>query len=160
MRTKGLIKKFYYNYRNIINFNKNIIISAIITAITDIAIVVAASSIFQTNNFLISLSSLIADFIIFNSILLFLLYADSKKQQQKEMKPLIRTELKTLLPKLFVTLGVSEISYLITKFASTYIFLSHVDLTSSQISITTTVVAWVVYLATANFMLKKTKMFS
>jgi hypothetical protein len=160
MRTKGLIKKFYYNYRNIINFNKNIIISAIITAITDIAIVVAASSIFQTNNFLISLSSLIADFIIFNSILLFLLYADSKKQQQKEMKPLIRTELKTLLPKLFVTLGVSEISYLITKFASTYIFLSHVDLTSSQISITTTVVAWVVYLATANIMLKKTKMFS
>jgi hypothetical protein len=160
MRTKGLIKNFYYNYRNIINFNKNIIISAIITAITDIAIVVAASSIFQTNNFLISLSSLIADFIIFNSILLFLLYADSKKQQQKEMKPLIRTELKTLLPKLFVTLGVSEISYLITKFASTYIFLSHVDLTSSQISITTTVVAWVVYLATANIMLKKTKMFS
>ena len=160
MRTKGLIRNFYYNYRNVIDFNKNIIISAIITAITDIAIVVAASSIFQTNNFFISLSSLIADFIIFNSILLFLLYADNKKRQQENMKPPNRTEMNTLLAKLVATLGISEISYLTTKFISTYIFLSHVDLTSSQISITTTVVAWVVYLATANIMLKKTKMFS
>ncbi|HEU5120202.1 MAG TPA: hypothetical protein VFT71_04370 [Candidatus Nitrosocosmicus sp.] len=160
MRTKGLIRNFYYNYRNVIDFNKNIIISAIITAITDIAIVVAASSIFQTNNFFISLSSLIADFIIFNSILLFLLYADSKKRQQQNMKPPSRTEMKTLLAKLVATLGISEISYLTTKFVSTYVFLSNVDLTSSQISITTTVVAWVVYLATANIMLKKTNLFS
>ena len=160
MRTIGLIKNFYYNYRNVIDFNKNIIFSAIITAITDIAIVVAASSIFQTNNFFISLSSLIADFIIFNSILLFLLYVDNKKQQKKHMKPTSRTELKTLLAKLVATLGISEIGYLTTKFISTYVFLSHVDLTSSQISITTTVVSWVVYLATANVMLKKTRMFS
>lgn len=160
MRTLGLIKNFYYNYRNVIDFNKNIIISAIVTAVTDIAIVVAASSIFHANNFLISLSSLIADFIIFNSLLLFLLYADNKRRKQKNMKPSSRTELKILLRKLVATLGISEISYLTTKFFSTYIFLSHIDFTSAQISITTTAVAWIVYLATANIMFKKTNLFS
>jgi hypothetical protein len=98
MRTKWLITNFYHNYRNIIDFNKNIIISAIITALCDIVIVMAASSIFHTNNFLISLTSLVADFSIFNSFLLFLLYSDNKrlllKPKQGDLAPSNKSELK------------------------------------------------------------------
>jgi len=84
----------------------------------------------------------------------------ARNDKEKNIKPPSRTETKTLLAKLVAKLSISEISYLTTKFVSTYIFLSHVDLTSSQISITTTNIEWVVHLANANIMLKKTKMFS
>lgn len=164
MRTKWLITNFYHNHRNIVDFNKNIIISAIITALCDIVIVMAASSIFHTNNFLISLTSLVADFSIFNSFLLFLLYSDNKrlllKPKQGDLAPSNKSELKTLVLKLLATLGLSEISYLTIKFISTYFLLAYIDLTSSQLSISTTILAWITYLVTANIMLKKTDMFS
>ena len=38
-----------------------------------------------------------------------------------------RTELKTLVAKLIAALGLSEISYLTTKFISTYILLADID---------------------------------
>lgn len=92
MRTKGLIvTNFYNNYRNIINCNKNIIISAIVTALFEIAVVIAASPLFHINNFLISLSTRVADFFLFKSILLFSLYSDSKRlqgQQQRYLEPI------------------------------------------------------------------------
>ena len=145
MRTKWLITNFYHNYRNIIDFNKNIIISAIITALCDIVIVMAASS-------------------IFHSFLLFLLYSDNKrlllKPKQGDLAPSNKSELKTLVLKLLATLGLSEISYLTIKFISTYFLLAYIDLTSSQLSISTTILAWITYLVTANIMLKKTDMFS
>ena len=81
------------------------------------------------------------------------------KDDKKNMKLLNRTELKMWLVKLVSTLDISEIGYLATKFLSTYIFLTHIDLTSPQISITTTIVAGIVYLAAANIMLKRTKFF-
>ena len=94
MRTKGLIViNFYNNYRNFNNCNKNIMISAIVTALFEIAFVIAASPLFHTNNFLISLSTLVANFFLFRSILLFLLYSDSKRlqgqqQQQRYLEPI------------------------------------------------------------------------
>jgi hypothetical protein len=65
-----------------------------------------------------------------------------------------------LVLKLLATLGLSEISYLTIKFISTYFLLAYIDLTSSQLSISTTILAWITYLVTANIMLKKTDMFS
>ncbi|HKR74912.1 MAG TPA: hypothetical protein VJR94_12470 [Candidatus Nitrosocosmicus sp.] len=62
--------------------------------------------------------------------------------------------MKTLVVKLIATLDLSEISYLITEFVSTYILLGY------KISISTTIVAWMAYLVVANIMLKKSKMFS
>ncbi len=160
MRTKDLIKDFYYNYKNIIDFNKNIIFSAIITAICDVAIVVVASFMFQNNSFLISLISSIADFIIFNSIFLFLLLNTNRKKQQYYSSPLNRSQMKILVAKLVTLLGFAEISYLVTKFFSTHIFLEYINLTSSQVSVTTTILSWLVYLSIANIMAKKTKFYS
>ena len=60
------IRKSYSKYRDIISFNKNIIIAAIITAIADVFIVNYASVLYPTNYLMISIISLVADFAIFN----------------------------------------------------------------------------------------------
>ncbi|WP_148687486.1 hypothetical protein [Candidatus Nitrosocosmicus hydrocola] len=50
----GLITRFYDDYRYIFCFNKNINISAIVTpALPGIVIVLVASTVFHSNNFLI-----------------------------------------------------------------------------------------------------------
>ena len=60
------IKTFYYKYRNIILFNKNLILAGIIAAVADIFIVNYASSIFVSNYLIISGISLVGDFLIYN----------------------------------------------------------------------------------------------
>ncbi|HYF99020.1 MAG TPA: hypothetical protein VD815_02920, partial [Candidatus Saccharimonadales bacterium] len=86
MSIECLIKDFYIKYRNVIHYNKNLAISAIITAIADIAIVTLSASIFNENYLLISSISLVADFIVFNSIFVVLLYKDNilKKERLRQ----------------------------------------------------------------------------
>ena len=151
MDVSYLIKDFYIRYRNVINFNKNLIISAIITAIADVAIVTLSALIFNENYLLISSVSLIADFIVFNSIFIVLLYRDNiiKKERLRQDSM-----------KLLTTLGLSEISYLITKFTTIYMFFQFIQIESAQISIITTLLAWVLYIITSNIMVKRTKILS
>lgn len=52
----------YFKYKNIILFNKNIILAGIIAAVADIFIMNYASSIFLSNYLIISGISLIGDF--------------------------------------------------------------------------------------------------
>ena len=66
------IKTFYYKYRNIILFNKNLILAGIITAVADIFIVNYESSIFVSSYLIISGISLVGDFLIYN--ILFILF--------------------------------------------------------------------------------------
>ena len=151
MDVSYLIKDFYIRYRNVINFNKNLIISAIITAIADVAIVTLSALIFNENYLLISSVSLIADFIVFNSIFIVLLYRDNiiKKERLRQDSM-----------KFLTTLGLSEISYLITKFTTIYVFFQFIQIESAQISIITTLLAWVLYIITSNIMVKRTKILS
>lgn len=151
MDVSYLIKDFYIRYRNVINFNKNLIISAIITAIADVAIVTLSALIFNENYLLISSVSLIADFIVFNSIFIVLLYRDNiiKKERLRQDSM-----------KFLTTLGLSEISYLITKFTTIYMFFQFIQIESAQISIITTLLAWVLYIITSNIMVKRTKILS
>ena len=151
MDVSYLIKDFYIRYRNVINFNKNLIISAIITAIADVAIVTLSAWIFNENYLLISSVSLIADFIVFNSIFIVLLYKDNiiKKERLRQDSM-----------KFLTTLGLSEISYLITKFTTIYVFFQFIQIESAQISIITTLLAWVLYIITSNIMVKRTKILS
>lgn len=161
MRLLGLVKNFYQNYKNIVDFNKNIIFSAIVTAICDMVIVVMVSTIFDNSYFEIALLSLIGDFLIFNSLFMILYYFENNKRRVHtgSLSPKLST--KTIMLKLVATLGISEISYLITKFASTYLLFSHsINLEASQISIVTTILAWLFYLTSANIMVRRTKLFS
>lgn len=146
-----LIKDFYIKYRNVIHYNKILGISAIITAIADIAIVTLSASIFYENYLLISSISLVADFIVFNSIFVVLLRKDNIIEKERLRQDSI---------KLLTTLGLSEITYLVTKFTATYLFFQFIQLDSAQISIATTMLAWVLYIITSNILAKRTKILS
>ena len=151
MSIECLIKDFYIKYRNVIHYNKNLAISAIITAIADIAIVTLSASIFNENYLLISSISLVADFIVFNSIFVVLLYKDNILKKER---------LRQDSMKFITTLGLSEITYLVTKFTTTYMFFQFFELDSAQISIATTMVAWILYIITSNILAKRTKILS
>ena len=151
MSLSHLIKDFYNQHRNIIHFNKNLVLSAIITAIADIAIVTLAASIFNENYLLISSVSLVADFIVFNSIFIVLLYKNNIIKKESLRQDSI---------KFLTTLGLSEITYLVTKFTTTYLFFRFIQLDSAQISIATTILAWILYIITSNILAKRTKIIS
>ena len=151
MSIECLIKDFYIKYRNVIHYNKNLAISAIITAIADIAIVTLSASIFNENYLLISSISLVADFIVFNSIFVVLLYKDNILKKDR---------LRQDSMKFITTLGLSEITYLVTKFTTTYMSFQFFELDSAQISIATTMVAWILYIITSNILAKRTKILS
>lgn len=156
MNLWSLINNFYLKYKNIIHFNKNILIAAIVTAILDIVIVVYLSLLYPGNSLLISLVSLIADFMIFNAAFVSLFYLDNKDRYFKEDGTKDSQKLKLDSIKLVTTLGLSEISYLSTKFGSTYLLFAYTVASPSQISIATTVLGWITYLVVANVMVKKT----
>jgi hypothetical protein len=151
MSIECLIKDFYIKYRNVIHYNKNLAISAIITAIADIAIVTLSASIINENYLLISSISLVADFIVFNSIFVVLLYKDNILKKDR---------LRQDSMKFITTLGLSEITYLVTKFTTTYMSFQFFELDSAQISIATTMVAWILYIITSNILAKRTKILS
>ncbi|MDQ6723835.1 MAG: hypothetical protein M3Z01_06170 [Thermoproteota archaeon] len=61
--------------------------------------------------------------------------------------------------KLVTSLGVAEIGYLSIKFFSTYIIFASSNLDGSQVSITSTILAWLAYFIIANIMVKKYHLF-
>ena len=157
----GSIKKSYSKYKDIISFNKNIIIAAIITAIADVFIVNYAVVLYPTNYLLISIISLVADFIIFNFSFITLYFIDNKSKYVNQDGSKNKQKIKQDLKKLLTIIGLAEISYLITKFLSTFIIFESFSFSidRSLISIITTILAWVFYIVIANIMARKQKLF-
>jgi hypothetical protein len=154
------IKKFYSKYRDIISFNKNIIIAAIITAIVDVFVVNYASILYHTNYLLISVISLVVDFAIFNIFFIILYFIDNRfKYVNPEDGSKNNQKIKEDLKKLVTIIGFAEISYLATKFISTYVFFELFSIDPSLISIITTVIAWIFYIIIANLMARRQKLF-
>jgi hypothetical protein len=156
----GSIKKSYSKYRDIISFNKNIIIAAIITAIADVFIVNYASVLYPTNYLLISIISLLADFALFNIFFIILYFIDNRsKYVNPEDGNKNKQKIKQDLKKLITVIGFAEISYLATKFISTYVIFESFSIDPSLISIITTMLAWIFYIIIANIMARKQKLF-
>lgn len=126
----------------------------------DVIIVSNASRVYHANYILISLISLIADFAIFNFTFVVLFFMDNRKRYQNpDGTKNKKNKIKLDSIKLLTTLGLSEVAYLSTKFISTYLVFVYTKFHPSQISLTTTVLAWVLYLLTANIMIEKTEFF-
>ena len=94
---------------------------------------------------------MVADFIVFNSIFIVLLYKDNIIKKESLRQDSI---------KFLTTLGLSEITYLVTKFTTTYLFFRFIQLDSAQISIATTILAWILYIIASNILAKRTKIIS
>jgi hypothetical protein len=153
------IKKSYSKYRDTISFNKNIIIAAIITAIADVFIVNYASILYSTNYLFISVISLVADFAIFNIFFILLYFIDNKYKYVNSDGTKNKQKIKQDLKKLITVIGFAEISYLATKFLSTYVIFESSSIDPSLISIITTVLAWIFYIIIANIMARRQKLF-
>src|ERR687897_940424 len=115
------IKTFYYKYRNIILFNKNLILAGIITAVADIFIVNYASSIFVSSYLIISGMSLICDFLIYNILFIIFYFFDNRSQYINSYRIKNKQKLKQDLKKLITVIGFAEISYLTMKFFYSFI---------------------------------------
>ena len=86
-------------------------------------------------------------------LFIILFYIDIKKQHtntNKNKKYTIKD-----IKKLITTLGIAEIGYLSTKFLSTYAISAFTLLDGAQISITSTIPAWIVYIFMANIIIIK-----
>jgi hypothetical protein len=155
------IYKFYSKHRDIISFNKNIIIAAIINAIANIFILNYVSKIYITNYLLISVFSLVADFLIYNfCFIIFYLIDNRSKYVNPADGSKNNQKIKKDLKKLITIIGFAEISYLATKFISTFIIFQSLSFDPSLISIITTVLAWIIYIIIANIMARKQKLSS
>ena len=153
------IRKYYFKYKDIISFNKNIIIAAIITAIADIFIVNYVYVLYPTNYFLISVLSLVADFLIYNVSFILLYFVDNKSRYINSDGSKNYQKIKQDLKKLITIIGLAEISYLVTKFISTYVIFELISIDPSLISIITTMLAWIFYIIIANIMASRQKLF-
>ena len=153
------IRKYYFKYKDIISFNKNIIIAAIITAIADIFIVNYASILYPTNYLLISVISLVADFAIYNIFFIILYFIDNRFKYINSDGTKNKQKIKQDLKKLITIIGIAEISYLGTKFFSTYVIFESIAIDPSLISIITTVLGWIFYIIIANMMARRQKLF-
>ena len=154
------IKTSYYKYRNIILFNKNLILAGIIAAVADIFIVNYASSIFVSNYLIISGISLVGDFLIYNILFIIFYFFDNRSQYINSYGIKNKQKLKQDLKKLITVIGFAEISYLTTKFFSTYVIFELFLENPSLISVITTLLAWILYITIANIMAKNQKLLS
>jgi hypothetical protein len=150
----------YLKYKNIILFNKNIILAGIIAAVIDIFIVNYASSLFLSNYLIISGISLIADFLIYNNSFIILYFLDNRIKYTNYDGRMNKQRIKQDLKKLLTVIGFAEISYITTKFLSTFTIFELFVVNPSLISISTTILAWILYIAIANIIAKNQKLFS
>ena len=153
------IKTSYYKYRNIIIFNKNLILAGIISVVADIFIVNYASSIFVSNYFIIAGISLVCDFLIYNILFIIFYFFDNRSQYINSYGIKNKQKIKQDLKKLITVIGFAEISYLTTKFFSTFIIFELFLENPSLISVITTLLAWILYITIANIMARNQKLF-
>jgi hypothetical protein len=153
------IKMYYYEYRKIILFNKNLILAGIISAVADILIVNYVSNIFESNYLIIAGISLAGDFLIYNILFIFLYFFDNRSEYINLNESKNRQRIKQDLKKLITVIGFAEISYLTTKFFSTFIIFELFLENPALISAITTLLAWMFYITIANITAKKQQLF-
>jgi hypothetical protein len=107
------MQQFYAKYRELILFNKSIIIAAIVSIIAD-AIVVQYAAESITNDILVSIFSMITDSGVYLATFAGLFYIDNKSKYidsstGKKDSMRFRRDVK----KVITTLGVSELVYMI-----------------------------------------------
>jgi hypothetical protein len=153
------IKMYYYEYRKIILFNKNLILAGIISAVADILIVNYISNIFESNYLIIAGISLAGDFLIYNILFIFLYFFDNRSEYINLNESKNRQRIKQDLKKLITVIGFAEIFYLTTKFFSTFIIFELFLENPALISAITTLLAWMFYITIANITAKKQQLF-
>jgi hypothetical protein len=152
-------KHFYGKYRELILFNKNIIVAAVFAIITD-AIVVQYAAQSISNDALVSVFSIITGTGMYLAAFACLFYIDNRKKYidtvtGKRDSNRFRKDAK----KIVTALGTSEVVYMVGKFTSIYLLLQSNVAPPYQVAMLSTLLAGVFSTATANLMIKAQKLF-
>ncbi len=152
-------KQFYTRYRELLLFNKNIVVAAVAAIITD-AIVVQYVAESITNNVLVSIFSIIIDIGVYIIAFTGLFYIDNRKKYidvvtGRRNSNRFRQDAK----KIVTALGVSEVVYMIGKFTSIYLLLQSNVAQPYQVAMLSTLLAGGFSTVTANLMIKTQKLF-
>src|SRR3712207_4551564 len=151
-RLQHSFKQFYARYRELILFNKNIIVAAVAAIITD-AIVVQYAAQSISDDVLVSIFSIITGTGVYLTAFAGLFYNDNRKKYfdmitGKRDSNRFRQDAK----KIVTALGVSEVVYTIGKFTSIYLLLQTNIAPPYQIAMLSTLQAGGFSTATANLM--------
>src|SRR5918995_2360542 len=158
-RLQQSFKQFYAKYRELILFNKNIIVAALAAIITD-AIVVQYAAQSITNNVLVSIFSIITGTGVYFVAFAGLFYIDNRKKYIDVVTG--KRDLnwfKQDAKKIGTALGVSEVVYMIGKFTSIYLLLQSNVAPPYQVAMLSTLLAGGFSTVTANLMVKAQKLF-
>lgn len=117
-----------------------------------------ASRLFVSNYLIISGISLVGDFLIYNILFISFYFFDNRSQYINSYGIKNKQKIKQDLKKLITVIGFAEISYIITKFFSTFIIFELFLENPSLISVITTLLAWILYIIIANIMAKNRKL--
>lgn len=96
---------------------------------------------------------------IYNVSFILLYFVDNKSRYINSDRSKNYQKIKQDLKKLITIIGLAEISYLVTKFLSTYVIFELISFDPSLISIITTMLAWIFYIIIANIMARRQKLF-
>ena len=158
-RLQQSFKQFYTRYRELILFNKNIIVAAVVAIITD-AIVVQYAAQSITNNALVSSFSIITGIGVYLVAFAGFFYIDNRKKYIDTVTGMRDSNrFKQDAKKIVTALGVSEVVYMIGKFASIYLLLQSNVAPPYQVAMVSTLLAGVFSTVTANLMIKAQKLF-
>jgi hypothetical protein len=158
-RLQHSFKQFYTRYRELILFNKNIMIAAIAAIITD-AIVVQYAAQSITNNALVSIFSIITDIGVYIVAFAGLFYIDNRKKYVDVVTGMRDSNMfRQDVKKIVTALGVSEVVYMIGKFTSIYLLLQSNVAPPYQVAMLSTLLAGGFSTVTANLMIKAQKLF-
>src|SRR3712207_3345303 len=152
-------KQFYAKYRELLLFNKNIVVAAVAAIITD-AIVVQYAAQNISDDVLVSIFSIITDTGVYLAVFAGLFYMDNKKKYIDTVTgKRDSNRFKQDAKKIVTALGVSEVVYMIGKFTSIYLLLQSNIAPPYQVAMLSTLLAGVFSTVTANLMIKAQKLF-
>jgi hypothetical protein len=158
-RLQQSFKQFYGKYRELILFNKNIIVAAVAAIITD-AIVVQYAAQSISNDILVSIFSIITDIGVYLAAFAGLFYIDNRKKYIDTVTGMRDSNrFKHDAKKIVTALGISEVVYMIGKFTSIYLLLQSNIAPPYQVAMLSTLLAGVFSTVTANLMIKAQKLF-
>src|ERR687883_621342 len=156
-----LLRQFYARYRELILFNKNIIISAIASIIADAMVVQYAVESTSDNNIIVSILSIITDSGVYLTTFAVMFLIDNRmKYTDAATGRRDSARIKTDIKKIVTALGISEVVYIVVKFTSIYLLLQSNVALPYQVAMLTTLLAWGFYILTANVLIRWQKLFN
>ncbi len=152
---------FFSKYKEVILFNKNLVISGVGGFFVS-AYISQFYSQFDKNEFTNSIIALVTEYAVYIPLFSILFYVDNRQRYidpetgNKDTKQ-IRDDIK----KLLASFSVSEVIYSITRVVTQYGLLLHQELKVEpyEASMVSSLTAWGVFLVTINVMAKLTRLF-